>query len=309
MNGNMPEGLREARDLRRLSRADARIFAVKLVVLAALSGAAVLWIVLHGWLAALPAQLLLGTMFAHAVELQHQALHGTGLMSRRLNRWVGVALGVPMLVSYSRYRSLHLLHHRYLGTGQDTEFFQYGYNQRLTPGRLLASAFNVRRWLEGLPDVAMSLGPVQRYEEVISSDRIRRRIRTEYRITLGFLLTLAAVWWWTGSPVLVTLWLIPLLFAEPVHVAIELPEHLFCDRTSQNVFHSTRTVAGSWFSRWLTNANNLHVEHHLSMTTPMNKLPAVHTLIADRIEHQSRTYWEFYREVARRAFAGDKETV
>src|SRR5215831_10860504 len=42
----------------------------------------------------------LGLVYAHAVELQHQCLHNTGFRSKRWNRWVGVALGLPSLVSF-----------------------------------------------------------------------------------------------------------------------------------------------------------------------------------------------------------------
>ena len=59
---------------------------------------------------------LLGAGMAHGVELSHQALHHTGFQSRRLNEVLGVAMGLPMLVSFYEYRINHLKHHALLGT-------------------------------------------------------------------------------------------------------------------------------------------------------------------------------------------------
>ena len=56
---------------------------------------------------------LLGLMYAHMIELQHQCLHDTAFRrGSGWNRAIGVLLGLPMLVSYSHYRAVHLHHHR-----------------------------------------------------------------------------------------------------------------------------------------------------------------------------------------------------
>ncbi|MFI1676242.1 fatty acid desaturase family protein [Streptomyces sp. NPDC020607] len=288
-------------EVKKFTLRDSRIFASKVALAGALAAISCFWILTHGWLAALPAQLLLGLVYAHAVELQHQALHGTGFRSARKSRVVGTALGAPLLVSYSRYRALHLLHHRYLGTDKDTEFFDYAAVERLTLWTLASSAFNVRRWFEAGADVARSLSPRTTYDEVITNPAVHGRIRTEYRTTLAATAALGLLSWWTGSPLILTLWLIPLLFAEPIHFLIELPEHIFCDRSTQDVFKNTRSIRGGWFSFWLTNGNNFHVEHHVRMGTPINKLPQMHPHLVDHIENYCGSYGEFYRDVLRRA--------
>jgi fatty acid desaturase len=290
-----------SREAKKFTPADARVFAGKLAILVLISVAAAAWILTHGWLAALPAQIVLGVMFAHAVELQHQALHGTGFRSNRRSRVAGVLLGLPMLVSYSRYRALHLLHHRFLGTDKDTEFFDYSATGNPTLWTLFTSAFNVRRWLGAGRDILRGLSPATRYDEVITDSGTHRRIRVEYRVMLAVFVALAALSWWTESPLVVSLWLIPLLFAEPAHFLIELPEHIFCDRSTQDVFKNTRSIRGSWFSFWLTNGNNLHVEHHSRMGTPLNKLPLMHPEMVDQMDNYCRSYAEFYLDVLRRA--------
>ncbi|MFI6663217.1 fatty acid desaturase [Streptomyces sp. NPDC050523] len=275
---------------------DSLVFVAKLAVAGVLIAGSVAWIFTHGWVMALPGQFLLGVMFAHVTELQHQVLHGTGLRSRRASRVVGTALGAPMMVAYSRYKGLHLIHHRCLGTEKDTEFFTYAVTGNLTLKDLVVGAFDVRRWTVALWNILTSPLPGRRYDSVLSPFTWAR-VRTEYQVMLmcGLALTVLSVA--AGEPLVVTLWLIPLVFAEPIHFLIELPEHVLCDRTTTDTFKNTRTVKGSWFSFWLTNGNNFHTEHHLRMGVPIHKLGVVHAAVADRLDHYCATYPRFYRMV------------
>jgi fatty acid desaturase len=86
----------------------------------------------------------LGLMYAHGVELQHQALHNTAFPSKPWNRFVGFFLGLPLLVSYSDYQYSHLRHHRLLGTGDDRELFNYGYDRLTSLKPLLAHLLMLR---------------------------------------------------------------------------------------------------------------------------------------------------------------------
>ncbi|KAA0921367.1 fatty acid desaturase family protein [Streptomyces apricus] len=289
------------RDLKKFTARDAHVFAGKLVLCAAVSVGSAVWILTHDVWTALAGQFVLGVMFAHAVELQHQMLHGTGIRAPRWARCVGTALGAPMLVSYTRYRVLHLRHHRFLGTDQDTEFFRYSAGDALTLTAMGASAFDVRRWAAALRDVVCAVWPGRSYDSGMNR-RNRARIQGEYRCMLAAGVALAGVSVAVERPLVVTLWLVPLVFAEPVHFLIELPEHVLCDRTSPDVFRNTRTIRGSRFSCWLTNGNNFHVEHHLRMAVPINKLGAVHGEVAGRLENYCVSYPRFYRTVLAHAW-------
>ena len=57
---------------------------------------------------------ILGLGIAHGVELCHQALHNTGFTNSSLNEIIGVALGLPLLVSFYEYRISHLAHHKHV---------------------------------------------------------------------------------------------------------------------------------------------------------------------------------------------------
>jgi fatty acid desaturase len=74
---------------------------------------------------------------------------------------------------------------------------------------------------------------------------------------------------------------------------------VFCDDGTTDVLRNTRTIAGSRLSTWYTNSNNLHVEHHVNMRIPMQRLPGEGERLRHGATHVERGYWEFYTGLAR----------
>src|SRR5262249_49402985 len=126
----------------------------------------------------------LGLVYAHAVELQHQCLHNTGFRSKRWNRWVGVALGLPSLVAFSDYQASHFQHHRLLGTPEDREFFNYGYDALTSLRALIPHVFMVRHYRDVIIQIIRSITGVTRPDV---SKVAAKRIRNEYCIIAIFL--------------------------------------------------------------------------------------------------------------------------
>jgi fatty acid desaturase len=280
-------------NLRELVKVRARHFQFKLLVCAGAVAAAValaLW--LPGPLWVLPA-LLLGLLYAHAVELQHQCLHNTAYRSKRWNRLVGVVLGLPSFVSFSDYQNSHLKHHRLLGTPADKEFFNYSY-QRLTSLRALVPHLWMVQHYRGIAaDIFNSLrGRLVRADE--ASPSMARRIRTEYQIMGLCLIVMAAATAVYATALFLKVWLIPFLVAVPTHALIELPEHMGCDRSLPNVLVNTRTMKANRLFVWFVNGNNYHVEHHWLPAVPNDKFPELHRHVASRSVYLDTSYWSFY---------------
>ena len=106
-------------------RYNSRKSALRVAILVALLAVGTL-LVTSGYIVATTIGILLiGAMFAHALEIQHQCLHFSAFKSRRTNKIVGILLGLPTLTSFHAYRRSHLEHHRKLGTSADTPFFTY----------------------------------------------------------------------------------------------------------------------------------------------------------------------------------------
>ncbi len=243
--------------------------------------------------------LLMGSMFAHAVELQHQCIHYSAFKQRSLNRLIGIALGLPTLTSFTAYRKSHMEHHRRLGTKADTPFFNY---RSLSDPSILNIAYD----LFGISHFTTSFRAIFAIGDAgISTKRqLAEGERFEYGL-MGFLIAVAALgtMYLGVSPVL-RLWLIPaILVAQPLHFLIELPEHVGCVQDTTDVLRNTRTIVGSRFSRWFTNGNNFHVEHHLEPAVPMQELSRVFDRLSGRHRFITTTYWQFYNGILRNLMA------
>src|SRR4051812_48291751 len=90
-------------NLSELARVKPGPFLLRLLIYVLLVGGLITVIVMRHGFVSYFAIFLLGLLYAHAVELQHQALHNTALPSKFWNRFVGYFLGLPMLVSFSDY--------------------------------------------------------------------------------------------------------------------------------------------------------------------------------------------------------------
>jgi fatty acid desaturase len=248
---------------------------------------------------------VLGVMFAHGVELQHQALHYNGFKSKKWNEVFGVMLGLPMLVSFAGYQDSHLQHHRLLGTKENKEFFnygdQYGASPFVTAWAWVARLMMPMHYATFIKNVLLSIF----FRKIkSSSDGVSKRMCRDYVVMVLAILVLAFVSICFRSPVIVYIWLMPLvLVAAPVHALIEMPEHYRCDMSSTDPLLNTRTITSNVFMTWLTNGNNYHVEHHMMPGLSIDRLQDLHTVIAADIPHYHRTYREFYGALLRGTLA------
>ncbi|KUJ41273.1 hypothetical protein ACZ90_68025 [Streptomyces albus subsp. albus] len=283
-----------------------RAFAWKLLLCAALIAVGAVAVLRPETWCRITGTLLLGCMYAHAGELQHQALHGLGFRNRRANSAAGIALGLPMLISFAAYRVAHLRHHRYLGTPLNREFFdygdQYGADGRTSRPRALLNwtiRFTmVHHYGLFLKNLGRSLLGRDFEGETATTSR---RIRRDHRIALAALLAMTVLSVALGEPVIVWAWLLPLaLVAAPVHAIVELPEHHGCDTLNEDPFANTRTIRSNRFMTWFTNGNNFHVEHHLMPNLPIERLPDAHTVVRDRLRYYHPSYTHYFYKLVRK---------
>ncbi|WP_055699376.1 MULTISPECIES: fatty acid desaturase family protein [Streptomyces] len=254
----------------------------------------------------LPGVLLIGLMFAHAAELQHETLHGLAYRSRRANRVVGVLLGLPMLISFTAYRVAHMRHHRDLGTPGNREFFDYGDQYGEGDQSRLGSALT---WLARFTmayhywQFAIGVGKAVRGRNFDGESAVNtRRIRAEHLLAVAALAVAVALSVVFASLAAVWVWLIPLVVvAAPAHALIELPEHFRCDTLDRSPFANTRTIKSNKLLTWYTNGNNFHVEHHLMPNLPIERLPDLHVEVRDSLRHYHTGYFAYFK-----SFVGSK---
>jgi fatty acid desaturase len=300
-----PQGLfRRAK----VNAVDERTFIFKLFVAYALWALGVALALLTGlWPLRVLGVILIGAMYAHWLELQHQCLHHSAFRRARRHRIAGVPLGVPMLVSYSHYRVLHLQHHRCLGTDQDSEFFGFDSRQPVTWGALVREALAFGRLGGAVADVVRAWTGSWTYDSGQIAPARKREVVAEYRLFILPILAAVALAVLGQGELVLWVWLLPLLVAVPLHFLVELPEHIMCDNSSTDVLTNTRSITGSWFSTWYTNGNNLHIEHHAAMVVPINQLRERHDLTLSYAKHTSPSYPQFFRAIAKEAAANGRK--
>ncbi|GHF52410.1 fatty acid desaturase [Streptomyces mashuensis] len=279
-----------------------RVFATKLVVCALIT-------VTGGVLAAQDALsvriagvVLLGCMYAHAAELQHETLHNLAFRSRRANTVAGTVLGMPMLISFAAYRTSHLRHHRYLGTPLNREFFdygdQYGAGQRSRTAAALDWVTRFTMFHHYGLFLASTVRALRGQDFAGETATVSRRIRRDHLLMLAAVLALTALSLALGSTLVLWVWVLPLvLVAAPVHALVELPEHHRCETLNEDPFRNTRTIRSNRLMTWFTNGNNYHVEHHVMPNLPIERLPDLHAEIRDRLHFYHPGYVDYFRKL------------
>lgn len=271
--------------------------AVKILALVVLMVAGVMLALSQNIAATMFGIFLIGAMFTHAVEIQHQCLHFSAFHSRRINKIIGIMLGLPTLTSFHAYRRSHLEHHRNLGTSNDTPFFTYKFVVKPSIGALFYDLFGISHIKASLSAIfGAGDSRLIRLPEGEEPNNISERL--DYGL-MGFMLVCATFTAMVAGPtVILKIWILPLiLVAQPLHFLIELPEHIGCDQGTTDVLRNTRTIIGTSFSRWFTNYNNMHVEHHLEPTLSMDQMPAVYAHLTGQHKYLSQTYWQFYKAI------------
>lgn len=273
------------------------IFVAKVAVWSGMIIAGMLLADQDHWFAKAAGVILVGMAIAHGVELEHQALHGTGTGNRSIDMTLGFFLGLPLLISVAHYRDRHLHHHQHVGTADDSEFFQFSKENNGRPLRFVGNLLMLSHWVRVARLIwaswtGASLGQV--YNR--SNERNIRRDYAAFGAIVMAAVILAGLW----QPLDIVL-LLAFPLAACVHTLVELPEHWGCDK-SASVFENTRTVRAGRLVTWFTNGNNYHVEHHLAPALRPEALPAFHQRIASRIVYLSDSYPDLIRTVfSRRA--------
>ena len=281
---NSSRGPRGRPGNKKLRRVNPWIFWAKLILLVLLLTATGFGVISLEGIAKLPFQIVLGVLFAHAIELVHQCLHKTATGRTDVDHFLGMVLGWLGLVSLWYYLYWHWWHHRNNGTEEDQESFGYAYELLQSPSRrtrilgFLWHLSQLQHYFMALSRMYLAVSgrlyPELKVTTPEMPDHTARLIQRDYRIMTAILsLAVLASFAWQSTLVL-QLWLVPLLLAYGLaHALIELPEHFQCDHSTRDVSRNTRTIKAGRFMRWLTNFNDLHREHHYDPHIPMDKLP------------------------------------
>jgi len=243
-----------------------------------------------GWWLLLPAQ---GVLIVALFMLEHEATHRTPFRSAALNDWAGRVAGFLLLLPFEWFRYFHLAHHRWTNIeGKDPEL------AGKTPQ-------TVREWVRhvsGLPywlsEARLMLALVRgKVADAFVPEGARGRVVREARwMALGYLAAGLTLFW---SPVLLWVWIVPVLLGQPFLRLYLLAEHGDCPRVA-NMFQNTRTTYTNRLVRLLAWNMPYHVEHHVWPAVPFHRLPEVHGLMKDELRVTAEGYAAFTKAYLQR---------
>ncbi|WP_374391778.1 fatty acid desaturase [Tabrizicola sp.] len=244
-----------------------------------------------GWWALMPVQ---GMLIVFLFTLEHEATHRTPFRSVWLNDWVGRLCGVLLVLPFEWFRAFHMAHHRWTNLpGKDPEL------AGPKPATLRAWVWHVSGVPYWISEVRLMARLVAgRVTEDFVAEGAKARVVTEARWMAGVygLAALSLLW----SPVLLWVWLVPVLLGQPFLRLYLLAEHGDCPEVV-NMFENTRTTFTTALMRWLAWNMPYHVEHHVWPTVPFHRLPQVHGLIKAELRVTAEGYAAFTRDyLARR---------
>lgn len=237
-----------------------------------------------GWPLLLPVQ---GVLIAFLFTLQHECTHRTPFAHDRLCDVVGHGAGFLILNPFLWFRAFHFAHHRHTNRPGDPELDGPEIETR---AQWLWHVSGVPYWRTQAALMIRLLRGTERPEWL--PERLRPRAEAEARVlaVLYALAALSLIW----SPLVLWVWVLPVLLGQPALRVYLLAEHGDCPRVA-DMLANTRTTFTTAAVRWLAWNMPYHAEHHLAPQVPFHRLPALHALIRARLQVTAPGYGAFTR--------------
>ncbi len=268
------------------------------------SGSLWIWGLSQGsWSWVLPALMIYGISLATLFAPVHECVHRTAFASRWLNDGVAWIAGLLSFYNSSFFRYYHRWHHRYAQIpGKDPELTD---PKPQTLGQYFLEIGGWYWWIGRLQFFShVALGQIERYPFIPNSGKAQviRSVRIQV-LLYGFAIAISVA---LGYPWIVVLWLLPMIWGQPVLRFILLAEHTGCS-TDDNVLTNTRTTLAIWPIRLLMWNMPFHAEHHLYPSIPFHALPTAHQELRSHWTQMAPGYLQANRQII--AGLGDPDPV
>lgn len=242
---------------------------------------------------ALPLMALQGYFVAFLFMAVHETAHKTAFASRRLNLAIGHLSSFIILLPYEYYCLFHWDHHRYTQIpGKDPELIV---GPKPASDTQLAIAYSGLQQLAGRVLLMLRHAVTGQVTAPWIPANRRKTIVTEARIYVACYLALFAGSVALGTPILLWVWIVPLLFGQMILRPYLYAEHTGCDE-ARSAFLSTRTTYTGAVMKWFAWNMPYHVEHHAYPSVPFHALPKLNAIVDDRIRFRGQGYRAVTRE-------------
>ncbi len=237
----------------------------------------------------LPQGILLVFLFTLSHECTHQTPFARPWLSELCGHAIAPVLGLPFIW----FRYFHLAHHKYTNDpARDPEIT--GHGRPATRGQWLI-------YLSGWPYWRSQAGTLRNnafglIDAPYLPTRRHPAMRREARVILGvYALALLSLLF---TPLLLWLWILPVLIGQPFLRGYLLAEHGLCPPVA-DMLENSRTTFTNRIIRALAWNMPYHAEHHSFPAVPFHLLPALHERARAHLISTSAGYSEFTADYAR----------
>ena len=244
----------------------------------------------------------LGILLAFLFNLEHECTHKSPFRTDWINECAGWVAGFLIFQPFLWFRYFHLEHHRFTNDPQrDPELV--GKPKPRTVGQYAVYALAPVYWKNKV--LLLVSNARGRVFDGFVPETARHRVKAEARISIALYAAALIFTIWV-SPVLVWIWLVPLVVGFPVLRLYHLAEHGLCPSVA-DMFENSRTVFTNRVVRFVTWNMPYHIEHHTMPMVPFFRLPELHRLVREHLKRTSDGYTRFSLDYASRLAFG-KET-
>lgn len=234
----------------------------------------------------------LGVLLAFLFNLEHECTHKTPFKTEWINERVGTICGFLIFQPFLWFRYFHLAHHRHTNDPErDPELSK---PKPETWTSYVLYVLTLAYWKNKA--VVLLSNAFGEIDGGFVPETAHARVRHEARraIVLYALLLVATV---TITPILLWIWILPLVVGFPFLKLYHLAEHGRCPHVS-DMFENTRTVFTNAIVRFVTWNMPYHIEHHTLPMVPFYRLPELHRLMRAHLKTTSSGYAQFTIEYA-----------
>lgn len=244
-------------------------------------------VVIRGGVLGCLAMLPLGIALVFLFTLEHEATHKTPFENAWVNEVAGFVCGVILLLPFQWFRYFHLAHHRHTNDPEkDPELLAGGAPE--TRVDLAWHVTGIPYWRGMTRKIWRNAFGENRDDYVPPA--AKARVKREARVMFGIYLAIGI--FSLFNPVLIWVWLIPIIIGQPFLRMYLLAEHGRCAFVA-NMLANTRTTYTNRIVRFLTWNMPYHVEHHTFPNVPFYNLPKLNELMAAHLIETEDGYVKF----------------
>ncbi|KPA22756.1 Delta(12)-fatty-acid desaturase [Shimia sp. SK013] len=232
----------------------------------------------------------LGILWAFLFTLSHECTHDTPFATRWLNRLIGHACALPLLLPFTWFRAFHMAHHKFTNDPENDPELADGPRPDTWRAYIIyLSGWGYWRGMAmGL--VKNAFGPLN---AAYVPQRQHIKIRSEARVLLAlYALVLLSL---LVSPLIFWVWILPSLIGQPFLRAYLLAEHGHCPPVA-NMLENSRTTFTNRMVQFLAWNMPYHAEHHAFPNVPFHQLPNLHRALKPHLQNTSDGYSDFHRK-------------